>query len=631
VHPQFVGAFLRSVGAQSVLKARRPLVTRLAARLEPAARRAFLSAIATLNGQVDLDALEAALKTGEISRVEAALLLDRLPEALRAKIRPVIGAALGVGAEAGREALRGTPGFAVDFARTNPAAVAWANQHAGALVTEISASTREGVRSLVVASQAEGRPVRWLARELREVIGLHSRQVTAVERFRERLVAQGVGEEDVARRTERYAGAQLKARAETLARTETVAVTNEGQQRLWEAAADQGLLDREETRRVWIVTDDDLLEFSCEKLDGVEVGLDEPWTSDGRAITGPPLHPNCFIPDTHIVARAVRGLKAVYSGPVVTLETRRGYRLTITPNHPILTPRGWIAASSLREGDDVLSERVRYHGRLFRWAPDDQNGPAPIEQVVDALRADGLRHVEIGRDDLHGDARWAQCQVEIVGANLILRRGGHAETMQRNADRLFVTAHMRETLSTTSRRGAQLRQRSDASAGRRPRAGALALDGGPITLESEPLQRLGFALGPGAHSRRKESSAYRSPTDAQRVRDGLLGFPAVVARNERGLVNIASPRPAVSWGRANQSPLAQPTVDDSNAGMQLARDLLVGETARIQRDQVVALNRYAWHGHVYDLQTVDGFIMAEGIIASNCRCSTGLVFGESDS
>ena len=45
----------------------------------------------------------------ELDPVAAALLLDRLPEALRAELHPVIGAALGLGAEAGREALRGTP------------------------------------------------------------------------------------------------------------------------------------------------------------------------------------------------------------------------------------------------------------------------------------------------------------------------------------------------------------------------------------------------------------------------------------------------------------------------------------------------------------------------------------------
>lgn len=274
---------------------RRPLVTRLAARLEPAARRAFLAAVDAVKGEVDLDGLEAALRTGEVSRAEAALLLDRLPEALRARLRPVIGAALGVGAEAGREALRGTPAFAVDFARTNPAAVAWANQHAGTLATEVTNSTRAGIRALVATSLAEGRPVRWLARELREVVGLRESQVAAVERFRARLEAQDLADEAVDRRTTRYAQAQLKSRAETIARTETIEASSQGQQRLWEAAADQGLLRRDETVQIWLTTDDDLLDVEvCEPMSDQRVGLDEPFvTMDGAEVWRPPAHPNC--------------------------------------------------------------------------------------------------------------------------------------------------------------------------------------------------------------------------------------------------------------------------------------------------------------------------------------------------
>ena len=206
------------------------------------------------------------------------------------KLRPVIGAALGVGAEAGREALSGTPAYGVDFARTNPAAVAWANQHAALLVTEISEGTRSAIRALVTTSQTEGRSVRWLAQELREVVGLHPRQVTAVENFRLRLEASGIDDAEIERRTARYAEAQRRLRAETIARTEILSSANEGQQRLWEAAADQGLLRREETKRVWITTDDDLLDVTeCEPMDGQRVALDEPFvTGTGKSVMLPP-------------------------------------------------------------------------------------------------------------------------------------------------------------------------------------------------------------------------------------------------------------------------------------------------------------------------------------------------------
>jgi len=48
-----------------------PLVSRLAARLEPAMRRAFLAAVRGAAGAVDLAALESALASGQVSAAEA--------------------------------------------------------------------------------------------------------------------------------------------------------------------------------------------------------------------------------------------------------------------------------------------------------------------------------------------------------------------------------------------------------------------------------------------------------------------------------------------------------------------------------------------------------------------------------
>lgn len=272
---------------------RRPLVSRLARGLEPRARRAFLDAARAVRGAVDLDGLERALRTGELTAVEAELALGRLAPELMARFRPVVSRGLGLGIEAAREAL--PAGVDVSFTATNPESVLWAERRAAALVTEVDQSTRSAVRALVRASQAEGREVRWLARELREVVALREDQVAAVERFRQRLVLQELPADRVAARTERYAAAQLRLRANTIARTETIAATAAGQDRLWEAAADSGAIDRDRARREWLVTPDDVLDAEvCEPMDGQRVLIGEPFvTGTGERVMQPPAHPNC--------------------------------------------------------------------------------------------------------------------------------------------------------------------------------------------------------------------------------------------------------------------------------------------------------------------------------------------------
>lgn len=79
------------------------------------------------------------------------------------------------------------------------------------------------------------------------------------------------------------------ARAQLIARTESMRAVHEGQREAWDQAVDEGLLTGEE-RRVWIVTPDDVLCPICEALDGETATLDGTYTEDVEA---PPAHPNC--------------------------------------------------------------------------------------------------------------------------------------------------------------------------------------------------------------------------------------------------------------------------------------------------------------------------------------------------
>ncbi|MCV4683767.1 hypothetical protein OFB94_29210, partial [Escherichia coli] len=51
-----------------------------------------------------------------------------------------------------------------------------------------------------------------------------------------------------------------------------------------------------------------------------------------------------------------KAAKAFYTGEreVVRLETREGITLTLTPNHPLLTPQGYVEAGQLKPGDKLL-------------------------------------------------------------------------------------------------------------------------------------------------------------------------------------------------------------------------------------------------------------------------------------
>jgi hypothetical protein len=195
------------------------------------------------------------------------------------------------------------------FDKTNPKASFWALNESAALVTEVGAGTKRAIREIMYQAFEQGMPPRTAARLIRETVGLTERQAMAVMRvhselkdaddalimmgkMRVRVPPGGLSASRVEELTERYSTRALNYRAKMIARTETIASSNEGQRQLWEQATDQGLLTGNELRE-WIVTPDDRLCEFCEPMEGALAGITDKFETELGEIMGPPLHPNC--------------------------------------------------------------------------------------------------------------------------------------------------------------------------------------------------------------------------------------------------------------------------------------------------------------------------------------------------
>lgn len=300
---------------------------RIAARLEPDMRAAFLSAVERVRGEVDLIALERAVAGGNVAAVNAALEIDHFANQLQGA-RGVIRDAFAAGGSSASDLLADA-GIALSFRTTSPSAVAWVQARGAALVTEITVETRQAIQAAIEDAFASERPPRDVARTLLDTIGLTERQTETVDRFRRNLEAAGVDDAAIERRVGKYAAAQLRKRAMNIARTEIAFASNGGQQEAWMQARDAGLLDEEATRRVWIVTHDDRLDLQeCEPMDEQERALTEPFvTGTGERVMQPPVHPQCRC-TTGLVVRAQspaeRTLRAIADGVTKLGEAMAG-------------------------------------------------------------------------------------------------------------------------------------------------------------------------------------------------------------------------------------------------------------------------------------------------------------------
>jgi len=62
-------------------------------------------------------------------------------------------------------------------------------------------------------------------------------------------------------------------------------------------------------------------------------------------------------------------------------------------------------------------------------------------------------------------------------------------------------------------------------------------------------------------------------------------------------------------------------MDRSRTDAELAANILKGAFGPVLLDDVVQVRTTRFRGHVYNLETTDGFYVAQSIIVHNCRCT----------
>ncbi|MDP2663545.1 MAG: hypothetical protein Q8R28_22760, partial [Dehalococcoidia bacterium] len=144
----------------------------------------------------------------------------------------------------------------------------------------------------------------------------------------------------------------------------------------------------------------------------------------------PPAHVNCLLPGGDIEARGIEAvMRSRYAGPALELRTQSGHKLSVTPNHPILTPRGFRPAYLIQVGDEIICGTLR-QGEPAPIDPYHQHGPARIEDIWDAYQiapAVSAGRVPATTEDLHGDGRWIDGQIDIIGTDGLLENRGQPQ------------------------------------------------------------------------------------------------------------------------------------------------------------------------------------------------------------
>lgn len=422
---------------------------------------------------------------------------------------------------------------------------------------------------------------------LREYRGKTIRSVTttADARIRQEIadgIAKGETVPELTTRVQSVVGDMSRYSAERIARTESSRAFNAAREKSWM-----------ESGNVWgkrLILSPDACSF-CKTLakqygvgalgtafvnkgdtvtldDGAEVEIDY---SD---IEEPPLHPNCVLGDTEVLPGSIVAVtRALYRGNVITVRTRNGRVLSCTENHNVLTQRGFVPASSLDEGDNLVC------GVDSGWsfvAPHGDDRPTTIEKVFESLSSSSsvpTYSVPPSPIQFHGDGRSFVSKIDVVAPNGLLWDGIDTRFLKKVCER-----SLGRTVSDDE-----------------PLSGRRNLDAMLLSLR--------FA----AYGRVAEGSHAASLLGAG------VGHPEI---HRLAAVSLSDPV------------LAEPSYDSRAGNSENIGECLDALSGVVEADEVVSIEINAFHGFVYDLSTVSGAYLSNGIISHNCRCSIVMVMEE---
>ncbi|HET8777971.1 MAG TPA: minor capsid protein [Candidatus Limnocylindria bacterium] len=348
----------------------------------------------------------------------------------------------------------------------------------------------------------------------------------------------------------------------------------------------------------------------CRARDG------EIYRADDPRLPTPPLHPNCVLGDCLVSpgGRIAAHMERRFEGELIVIRTAAGRELACTPNHPILTRRGWVPAQALHFGEEVVS-----HGVIDGPAPtrhDVQHVPARMHEIAEALRRAAkmpATEVPVSAPDFHGDG--TDGEVAVVRADGLLYDMRNFALDEDPLERTLVCGELPGAVRLAC--SSALLQLGD--------RGDTATDGG-MSGSSEPTPLLGrgslharllllmaIARGDaGLH----EDAAYWEGAGAQQARDPGHTAALVEKANDRRRIEVGPPISARPHLHAAALEMAiERSAPDARAG----RERSAVFASEVAFDQVVEIERRQFAGQVHNLETEFGVYAANGIITHNCR------------
>ena len=306
----------------------------------------------------------------------------------------------------------------------------------------------------------------------------------------------------------------------------------------------------------------------------------------------------CLPAETIVDAAVISAVfRRWYDGDLVEIETRTGRKFSATPNHPMLTRRGWVPAGELQQGDNLVCDN-RQKSSVVGGDGNVYSQPISIGEIFESFNMVLATETVIGsKNDFHGDG--GESEVQILRSDRELLFGSFSPLYQPVAENVLTESGFAN--STFCEFCSRL-----------------------LSVNQQPCL---------CRSSQVNTSTFQSVLDSvsvstQTFGDLDQGLSVLISRNDTSdvqvvpeLVTNSTVLPSEQLGSRDctvDSSFSTDATDPTFIPPFLSSDLLVSQSAEIEFDDVTLVTFRQFSGHVFNLETRDGYYsIAEGCYTGN--------------
>ena len=366
--------------------------------------------------------------------------------------------------------------------------------------------------------------------------------------------------------------------------------------------------------KVRIATLDDKTCLNCISLHGTSLEVGERVDDHYRG--------RCELPGNIISGATIKALVSRhYNGDVVVIRTASGKLLPVTPNHPILTDRGWISAKLIQIGDNV----VNYAGseRASDMVnPNKQHIPTAVENISTSLGMRKLGTMPITSKDFHGDG--IDGDIGIIWANSLLRNIDNVSFIKPRTKQLFGFRSLRDFFPGLCNFDFMFHGKGNASSRFLSSFYNFLLFSLGHLASS---QSIGFSLSSPFNIVDNQSCFNYTSRNSKFFSDSILRNSRIIHSNNiirdrvisnsssRDFLSLDSP----AFNTRSKEPLTIEIITKSLIASVKGLGRLDNiDASQIKFDRVVEIGNRSFSGHVYSLQSNKGWYISNDIISHNC-------------